>query len=117
MAAGTKIGEAYIELQARMSKFESQLKSAEVMTGKSVSKMQAKFQALAPTFRKVGIGMAVAGGAITAALGLTIKSSMTFNKEMANIASVVLDTPAVAAFADTSRTATVSAVSPKADMT
>jgi len=89
MAAGTKVGEAYVELQARMAKFESQLKSAEVMTGKSVSKMQAKFQALAPTFRKVGIGMAVAGGAITAALGLTIKSSMSFNKEMANIATLI----------------------------
>ena len=89
MAAGTKVGEAYIELQARMAKFESQLRSAEVMTGKSVGRMQAKFKALAPTFRKVGIGMAVAGGAITAVLGLTVKSAISFNKEMANIASLI----------------------------
>ncbi|GAH58995.1 unnamed protein product, partial [marine sediment metagenome] len=38
MAAGTKVGEAYVELQARMAKFESQLRSAEVMTGKSVAR-------------------------------------------------------------------------------
>ena len=89
MAAGTKVGEAYVELQARMAKFESQLRSAEVMTGKSVNKMQAKFQTLAPTMKKVGMGMAVAGGVITAALGLTVKSAMSFNKEMANIATLI----------------------------
>lgn len=87
--AGGKVGEAYVELQARMTKFEAQLKSAERLTGKSVGRMQAKFQALAPTLRKVGIGMAVAGGAITAALGLAIKSSISFNKEMANIATLI----------------------------
>lgn len=89
MAAGTKVGEAYVELQARMAKFESQLRSAEVMTGKSVSKMQAKFQTLAPTFKKVGIGMAVAGGAITGALAFAVKGSISFNKEMANIATLI----------------------------
>jgi len=87
--AGEKVGEAYVELRAKMTKFKSELKSAETLTGKSVGRMQAKFQALAPTFRKVGIGMAVAGGAITAALGLAIKSSITFNKEMANIATLI----------------------------
>jgi len=89
MAVGSKIGEAYVELHAKMAKFESELKSARVLTEKSVNKMQAKFQALAPTFRKVGIGMAAAGGAITAALGLAIKSSIDFNKEIANIATLI----------------------------
>lgn len=89
MAAGTKVAEAYVELQANMAKFESQLRSAEVMTGKSVGKMQSKFQTLAPTMKKVGMGMAVAGGVITAALGLTVKSAMSFNKEMANIATLI----------------------------
>jgi len=82
MAAGTKVGEAWVELQLNIAKFESKLKSAEVMTGKSVGTMQAKFQALAPTFRKVGIGMAVAGGIITGALTACIMKSVAFGDQL-----------------------------------
>jgi len=88
LAVGSKIGEAYIQLEARMGKYEAQLKSAEVMTGKSVGKMQSKFQALAPTFRKVGIGMGLAGGAITAAVVGTFKAFTDYETKLVDMAKV-----------------------------
>ena len=84
-----KIAEAYAEISVKTAPFKKQLSGLETATKKTTQNIQQRFQTLAPTFRKVGIGMAVAGGAITAALGLTIKSAMSFNKEMANIATLI----------------------------
>lgn len=84
-----KIAEAYIEVDTRQAKFAKDLKTMESSVKTSTDRMQQKFKALAPTFRKVGMGMTVAGGAITAALGLAVKSSIDFNKEMANIATLI----------------------------
>jgi len=39
MAAGSKIGEAYLELRTNMAKFESELKSAKLLTGKATADM------------------------------------------------------------------------------
>ena len=85
----TKIAEAYVDISVKTAPFKKQLSGLETATKKTTQNIQQRFQTLAPTFRKVGIGMAVAGGAITAALGLTIKSAMSFNKEMANIATLI----------------------------
>jgi len=40
MAVGSKVGEAYIELTAKMAKFEAQLRSAKMLTGTATAKMQ-----------------------------------------------------------------------------
>lgn len=84
-----KIGEAYVDIDLRLEAYRAQLDKARMQTEKATNTMGQKFQALAPTFRKVGMGMTVAGGAITAALGLAVKSSIGFNKEMANIATLI----------------------------
>ena len=84
-----KIAEAYVDISVKTAPFKKQLSGLETATKKTTQNIQQRFKTLAPTFRKVGIGMAVAGGAITAALGLTIKSAMSFNKEMANIATLI----------------------------
>ncbi len=85
----SKIAEAYVDISIKTAPFKKQLSGLETATKKTTQNIQQRFQTLAPTFRKVGIGMAVAGGAITATLGLTIKSAMSFNKEMANIATLI----------------------------
>lgn len=84
-----KVGEAYVELQAKTDLFRNQLNQARLDTEKATKTMGQKMQALAPTFKKVGMGMTIAGGAITTAFGLAVKSSIDFNKEMANIATLI----------------------------
>ena len=41
------------------------------------------------SFRKMGMAMTIAGGAITGAFGLMVKSAIKFNKEMANVSTLI----------------------------
>ena len=77
-----KLFEAYGEIKVSEKPFLGQLNKMEAATEKSTRTMQQKFDALGPTFKKVGMGMTVAGAAITGALTACIVKSVSFGDKL-----------------------------------
>ena len=78
----TKVGDAFVEISTRDNQLIKGLSDAESKTSKSMNAISAKMMS-------VGKTMTIAGAAITAAFGLTVKAAIGFNKEVANIATLI----------------------------
>jgi len=77
-----QLGEAWVNITADSSQLTKGLIDAEGKVSKSADAMAAKLA-------NVGKVMTIAGAAITTAFGLTVKAAMDFNKEVANIATLI----------------------------
>lgn len=77
-----KLFEAYGEIKVSEKPYLDQLSKLQTATEKTTRTMQQKFDALAPTFRKIGMGMTVAGAAITGALTACIVKSVSFGDKL-----------------------------------
>jgi len=78
----TKVGDAFVEISARDTQLAKGLADAQSKTEKSMSAISTKMAS-------VGKTVTIAGAAITAAFGLTVKAAIDFNKEVANIATLI----------------------------
>jgi len=79
---GYKLGEALVEIKADSTGLTKGLSDAENKVSKSMKNISAKMAS-------AGKAMTIAGTAITAAFGLTVKAAIDFNKEVANIATLI----------------------------
>jgi len=87
MPVGSKLAEAYVQLRMQTAEFNKDLQMAQAKVKTSVDGIQKKLSSI--DFKKIGMGMTVAGGAITGALALATKSTIEFNKELANVATLI----------------------------
>jgi len=78
MAVGSKVGEAYIELTAKMAKFEAQLRSAKMLTGTATAKMQTGMNNVAAATKGTSAAMKLLKVAIGAISFIAI--AMAFKK-------------------------------------
>uniref|UniRef100_A0A6M3XLZ7 Putative tail protein n=1 Tax=viral metagenome TaxID=1070528 RepID=A0A6M3XLZ7_9ZZZZ len=77
-----QVGEAWVDISTRDNQLVKGLADAQ-------SKVEKAMNAISAKMANVGKVMTIAGAAITAAFGLTVKAAMDFNKEVANIATLI----------------------------
>ena len=75
-----KLGEAYVEISADQTKLTSGLKKAQ--------------SSVADSMKAIGKNMVIAGAAITAAFALSLRSAVSFQKQLAQV-STMLDESAM----------------------
>jgi len=77
-----ELGKAFVTISADATKLTAGIAAAKGQIGNATAGMSAQFKTL-------GMGMAVAGAAITAAFGLTVKSAIGFQKELAQVSTML----------------------------
>jgi len=77
-----QVGEAYVEISTKDNQLVKGLSDAQ-------GKVEKSMNAIAAKMANVGKVMTVAGAAITTGFGLTVKAAIDFNKEVANIATLI----------------------------
>jgi len=82
-----ELGEVYVKIGADIVPLEKALGKARSVTKKTTEQMRAQM-------KTIGMGMVIAGAAITAAFALTAKSAISFQKELAQV-STMLDESAM----------------------
>jgi len=82
-----ELGEVYVKIGADIVPLETALGKARTVTKNTTEQMRAQMKTL-------GKGMIIAGAAITAAFALTVKSAISFQKELAQV-STMLDESAM----------------------
>ena len=82
-----ELGEVYVKIGADIVPLEKALGKARNVTKKTTEQMRAQMKTL-------GTGMVIAGAAITAAFALTVKSAIGFQKQLAQV-STMLDESAM----------------------
>ena len=82
-----ELGEVYVKIGADIVPLETALGKARTVTKKTTEQMRAQMKTL-------GTGMVIAGAAITAAFAMTVKSAISFQKELAQV-STMLDESAM----------------------
>jgi len=79
-----ELGEVYVKIGADIVPLEKALGKARTVTKNTTEQMRAQMKTL-------GTGMVIAGAAITAAFALTVRSAISFQKELAQVSTMLDD--------------------------
>ena len=78
-----------IRMKADTKNLQKGMAQASLSTKKFGTTLQNSVNKLAPGLRKTGIALAGVGAAMTAMAGLAIKAGMDFQKQMANVSTML----------------------------